>query len=1124
MNIKFWFKKITIYLSILVLFILIVLFSVIWFVFTPGKLTPFIKNQLTSSINCKSEIEDVELTFFSTFPEFGVKINNLQLINPTQNASNDTLLNAESIIGIVDVSEFLFHNKVIIKKVELLDTKINAFVDKNGKANFDIVVKDSVPKEESEFDLDLINLKKLIFKNVNINYTDLSQKVALDVNDFNAEIEGLFKKDFLSTTINIKKSIISCQYEGIDYLNNLSLEVNIPVNYDFVNQVISFKRSEFSINENVLQFDGKVSFSDDLEKINTNINYSLNESSISNLLSIVPQEFKSSLKGIDVSGYISTKGTIKGEISSNKMPVFKSTLSLKEFALDYPSVLSTSIKNVGFYCDIETDFSSDSSSYLKINSAKLNLAESSMYTEGLIKNIFSDLNSKLKINTSINLANLITLFPKGIVDKLEGVVTSTIESEFNINQINHFIDKLTQNVGAVLSKPKSGLFHLDMKLKDVNIKSSKIPFSFHSFSSNLSFNTDFIENKNTELSIDDFKMITNKSTISLSAKMKDLFGKRICIINTKSFLNCDDFVSLVPKGIKLMMAGKVDLDVDGEFYLQDILDNKLNKIKSKGNISFAKFFLDYEDYAFQTDFSSVNFKLTGNEKSFMKGNLKSSVFNAKQKNQFNAKLINCTISFETSDITNTNLIPIVSSDYYIEKIIYDSKEITLDVTKPNGKVTLSPKNGSKFVKDIKLALNSEKLSSKIDGNYITYDNLKLNTSLDNDDRQQEILSQWLANGNLSMSSFNLKTQDLNYPIQIPTLSVNFSPEKFSISECDMKINNSTFSLKGDLWNIFSYITKDSLLKGDFLFQSSNTDINELMNLTSGIGEKENVVTEKTPTSSDPYLVPKGIDIQLHTAISKAKLGGDYIKDISGDIRIKDGVMVLKDLLFTTQAAKMKLTAMYKTPRRSHLFIGMDYYMYDIDINKLVKMIPDMDSIMPMLSSFSGKAEYHLTAETYLDANYNPKKSTIRAASSLKAKDLVVLDGPTFKDISKKLMFNNKTKNKIDSLSVEFTVFKNEIDIYPFVLKMDKYKTIIEGRHNLDMSFNYHIYLVESPIPFSLGLGVLGNIESLRYKFKKSKYSKDQLPTYQYIVENKGTDIRKIITDALINATKTNIQK
>jgi hypothetical protein len=297
-----------------------------------------------------------------------------------------------------------------------------------------------------------------------------------------------------------------------------------------------------------------------------------------------------------------------------------------------------------------------------------------------------------------------------------------------------------------------------------------------------------------------------------------------------------------------------------------------------------------------------------------------------------------------------------------------------------------------------------------------------------------------------------------------------------------------------------------------------------MNLTSGIGEHEKPVKENSATTSDPYMVPKGIDIQLHTDISKAKFGGDYIKDISGDIRIKDGVMVLKDLLFTTQAAKMKLTAMYKTPRRTHLFVGMDYYMFDVDINKLLKMIPDMDSIMPMLSSFSGKAEYHLTAETYLDANYNPKKSTIRAASSLKAKDLVVLDGPTFKDISKKLMFNNKTKNKIDSLSVEFTVFKNEIDVYPFVLKMDKYKTIIEGRHNLDMSFNYHIYLVDSPIPVSLGLGVIGNIESLKYKFKKSKYAKDHVPTYQYIAENKGVDIRKIITDALINVSKSKVEK
>ena len=1124
MNFKYWFKKITIYLSIIVSILLIVIFCLLWFVFTPGKLTPIIKNQLPSLITCKSEIEDVELTFFSTFPEFGIKVNNLKFINPTKNALNDTLLHAGSLTGIVNVSEFLFNNKVIIEKVALIDTKINAFVDKNGKTNFDIAVKDTTPKEQSEFDLDLINLKNLQFENLNVNYTDLSQKIGLNIHDFDAEIEGVYKKDFLSTTIDIQNSKINCQYEGVNYLNDLSLEIKLPFNYDFEGQKIDFKPSTFLINQNELNFDGQISFSDDFNEMNTNINYFLNESSISSLIALVPKEYISGFKGLYLTGFVSTKGNIKGVFSDNQMPILTSTLSLKEINVNYPSVFPSSIKDLGFYCDFETDFSSDSSSYLKINSAKLDLAESSVFTTGLVKNLFSQFNSKVSINSSIHLADLTSLLPKGAVEELSGVISSRIESEFNLAQIDHFINKLTFSKTPLNEIPKSGLFDLQLKLKDVSVKSKKIPFSLNTLSTDLSFNTDFVENKNTVLSIDDFKMVTPKSTLAFSAKVNDLFGKRLCVVKTKSFLNCAEFNSLIPKDMHLNMAGKVDVDLDGEFYVQDVLENKLTKIKSNGKLSFASFYMNYEDYGFQTDFSNLNFKLSGIEKSFLSGNFKSSNLHAKQKNEFNAKLINSAFSFETSDITNTNLLPKVSSNYFVEKIIYDSKDLSVDLVKPNGKVTLRSKKGSTSEKEIKLAFSSDQLNAKIEGNHIIYENIKLNTDLINDDNQKELLMQWLGNGNLNISQFNVKLQDLNYPIQIPSLSLNFTPEKFSISECDMKINNSAFSLKGDLMNIVSYVTKDSLLKGDFLFQSSNTDINELMNLTSGIGEKEKPVKENSGTTSDPYMVPKGIDIQLHTDISKAKLGGDYIKDISGDIRVKDGIMVLKDLLFTTEAAKMKLTAMYKTPRKTHLFIGMDYYMYDVDINRLVKMIPDMDSIMPMLSSFSGKAEYHLTAETYLDANYNPKKSTIRAASSLKAKDLVVLDGPTFKEISKKLMFNKHTKNKIDSLSVEFTVFKNEIDVYPFVLKMDKYKTIIEGRHNLDMSFDYHIYLVDSPIPVTLGLGVLGNIDNLKYKFKKSKYSKEQVPSYQYIAENKGVDIRKIITDALVNASKSNLNK
>lgn len=106
---------------------------------------------------------------------------------------------------------------------------------------------------------------------------------------------------------------------------------------------------------------------------------------------------------------------------------------------------------------------------------------------------------------------------------------------------------------------------------------------------------------------------------------------------------------------------------------------------------------------------------------------------------------------------------------------------------------------------------------------------------------------------------------------------------------------------------------------------------------------------------------------------------------------------------------MQLTAMYRTPRKNHLFMGFDYHMLNIEIEELMDMIPELDSIMPMLRSFKGKGEFHLAMETYTDSLYNLKKSTLRGACSIKGQDLVLMDGETFTEIAKTLRFNKKPK-------------------------------------------------------------------------------------------------------------------
>jgi hypothetical protein len=264
------------------------------------------------------------------------------------------------------------------------------------------------------------------------------------------------------------------------------------------------------------------------------------------------------------------------------------------------------------------------------------------------------------------------------------------------------------------------------------------------------------------------------------------------------------------------------------------------------------------------------------------------------------------------------------------------------------------------------------------------------------------------------------------------------------------------------------------------------------------------------------MVPKGMDVQLNVDVASANYGTGVARNIKGQLRVKDGLLILDDMNFVTPAAKMQLTTMYRTSRKNHLFIGVDFHMLNVEIDELLKIIPDVDSIMPMLRSFSGKGEFHMAAETYLDSLYKPKPSTIRGAASIRGTDLVLMDGETFSEIAKTLRFSKKTYNKVDSLAAEFTVFKKEIDIYPFLIVMDKYKGVVAGRHNMDMSFDYHISVVQSPLPFRLGIDITGTLDHLKYRLAKCRYAEMYRPVARGEVHNKQLELRKMIRDALMN--------
>ena len=98
---------------------LLVVGALFWVVFTPSRLTPIIRQVADKMVVCDYEIGRVELTFFSTFPEFGLRADTLCLVNPCEGGKQDTVLFASEVLATVDVQALVKEKHLKVHQLKL---------------------------------------------------------------------------------------------------------------------------------------------------------------------------------------------------------------------------------------------------------------------------------------------------------------------------------------------------------------------------------------------------------------------------------------------------------------------------------------------------------------------------------------------------------------------------------------------------------------------------------------------------------------------------------------------------------------------------------------------------------------------------------------------------------------------------------------------------------------------------------------------------------------------------------------------------------------------------------------------------------------------------------------------
>lgn len=960
----------------------------IWVVFTPEKITPIIQKQLTGMVTCEAGVEDVSLTFFSTFPRFGIKTGHIYFKNPTPGAPSDTLFSSRSLSAIIDFDAFRKHRKIVFNELSFDNASLLLFFGTNGITNFNIMVpKDEPDTTAFNFPFALLDIRLFKLQNASIIYADTRMDMIVELNEVSVNSNFNLRGDLLKANLNLNSEYFSVKMDSVQYVLNEQLSFNSPISFGINNQLLTIENGKMYLKHLPINLNLKIQNKPD--EILTDIDFKSTLLDVPPVLELLKPAFGEYFDGMNMTGNITLDASIKGVMSQTEQPHFKLGLIFKDNTFDY---------------------------------------------------------------------------------------------------------------------------HL-------------LPYRLSGMSGNVLVDIDLNDSDKWHILINNFRASTGKSVVNATGRIDQLMGDMRFNLNTYLNFNLTDAKPFLPKDMPLSIDGRAKGRASLNFLYSEFMKNQFDKMRINGNFRIHNLYAVYDTISISSPSAEAFFQWPMHRTKpgvWADLQLKSPNLNLLMGRFLKANIFHLSFDVESNNIMITGAKPKFDCSFSFQYLnaVMDTMHIAMNQT--NGCFSYVHENELLAGPQMKIDARSADLNFKTGTQQFSAADIQLNSLLNYDASIENPMLRWFPFGEVHLIDGLAKVSNIPDEIQIPKISFEFDADEFLIHESSLNIGQSDLSISGKISDFRPYFKKEGMLKAELNFRSGTTDLNYLLPLISGFGDENNsidVVNQASKPSSGPFMVPKGVDITLNARIDEALFAKDVLRDVEGKVIVRDGLLVLESVLFTASAAKMQLTGMYETPRRNHIFMGLDFHLMDIEIAELLAMIPDVDTIMPMLRSFDGRGEFHLAIETYVDSAYNIKFSTLRGVSSVKGTDLVLLDGETFSEIARTLRFTNQARNKVDSLSAEFTIFRNQVDIFPFLIVMDRYKAIVSGQHNLDMSFDYHISLVESPLPIQIGVDVRGRIGDMRVRLAAPKYPNMFRPARRNELERKQIEIREMIRNSLLEKVR-----
>lgn len=286
----------------------------------------FAIQQLDAYIKVPVYIHDVDFRFWGSFPNFSLQLNGVLIkdYDPVVGQNSDTLLYAQNITLKANTWSLLKAD-FSIQSVEIQKAKVGLRVDKNGKENFDIFVKDTTSREISGFE---IKLRRVLFTETDFSFSHFQNNQEYRAYFDKLRLSGTFNAESfdmqLSTNFTINrykdKSLTLLRKASVDLETDVAID-NRAMRYEIQNAIAEINKIPFNLH-----------FFQDTNVLN--IRLQAKNIPLEMVMETVHQEELNKLKNMSISGDADMTLEVNGLPKINQTPNINAEFSVTKGKLN----------------------------------------------------------------------------------------------------------------------------------------------------------------------------------------------------------------------------------------------------------------------------------------------------------------------------------------------------------------------------------------------------------------------------------------------------------------------------------------------------------------------------------------------------------------------------------------------------------------------------------------------------------------------------------------------------------------------------------------------------------------------------------------------------------------------